>query len=64
LFWSHIGEREIKLNVEPFSSFEELKIDEPRDGKMRNQWEYSHVVRAGFALVSLMAIVLAVSVNR
>jgi hypothetical protein len=30
---------------------------------LRNQWEYSHVVRAGFALVSLIAIVIAISVN-
>lgn len=30
---------------------------------LRNQWEYSHVVRAGLALVSLIAIVLAISVS-
>ena len=30
---------------------------------LRNQWEYSHVIRAGFALVSLVAIVIAVWVN-
>jgi hypothetical protein len=30
---------------------------------LRNQWEYSHVIRAGFALVSLIAIVIAISVN-
>jgi len=30
---------------------------------LRNQWEYSHAVRAGFALVSLVAIVIAVWVN-
>jgi len=30
---------------------------------LRNQWEYSHVARAGFALVSLVAIVIAISVN-
>ncbi|GAB4368075.1 MAG: hypothetical protein Kow00121_06890 [Elainellaceae cyanobacterium] len=30
---------------------------------LRNQWEYSHVVRAGFALVSLIAIVIALSVQ-
>lgn len=30
---------------------------------LRNQWEYSHVVRAGFALVSLSAIVIAISMN-
>ncbi|WP_250122693.1 DUF1772 domain-containing protein [Chroococcidiopsis sp. CCMEE 29] len=30
---------------------------------LRNQWEYSHVVRAGFALVSLIAIVIAISLN-
>ncbi|MGL4622892.1 DUF1772 domain-containing protein [cyanobacterium TDX16] len=36
----------------------------PVDWKdLRNQWEYSHVVRAGFALVSLVAIVIAVWVN-
>ncbi|PSB15243.1 DUF1772 domain-containing protein [filamentous cyanobacterium CCP1] len=28
---------------------------------LRNQWEYSHAIRAGFALVSLMAIVVAIS---
>lgn len=31
---------------------------------LRNQWEYSHVIRAGFALVSLTAIVIAISVSR
>jgi hypothetical protein len=30
---------------------------------LRNQWEYSHVARAGLALVSLLAIVLAISVS-
>ncbi|MGI0489969.1 anthrone oxygenase family protein [Pantanalinema rosaneae CENA516] len=30
---------------------------------LRNQWEYSHVIRTGFALVSLIAIVLALSMN-
>lgn len=30
---------------------------------LRNQWEYSHVVRAGFALVSLIAIMIAISVS-
>jgi hypothetical protein len=30
---------------------------------LRNQWEYSHVVRAGFALVSLLAIIIAISLN-
>jgi len=30
---------------------------------LRNQWEYSHVIRAGFALVSLVAIVIAISVH-
>lgn len=30
---------------------------------LRNQWEYSHVIRAGFALVSLIAIVIAISLN-
>lgn len=31
---------------------------------LRNQWEYSHVIRAGFALVSLIAIIIANSVNQ
>lgn len=31
---------------------------------LRNQWEYSHVMRAGFALVSLIAIIIAISVNQ
>lgn len=31
---------------------------------LRNQWEYSHVIRAGFALVSLIAIVIAISVSQ
>lgn len=30
---------------------------------LRNQWEYSHVIRAGFALVSLITIVIAISVS-
>ncbi|MDV2997075.1 MAG: hypothetical protein N4J56_006780 [Chroococcidiopsis sp. SAG 2025] len=30
---------------------------------LRNQWEYSHVARAGFALVSLIAMIVAVWVN-
>lgn len=30
---------------------------------LRNQWEYSHVIRAGFALVSLIAIMIALSVD-
>ncbi len=30
---------------------------------LRNQWEYSHAIRAGFALVSLVAIIIAVWVN-
>jgi hypothetical protein len=30
---------------------------------LRNQWEYSHVIRAGFALVSLIAIIIAISVS-
>lgn len=30
---------------------------------LRNRWEYSHVIRAGFALVSLIAIIIAISVN-
>jgi Domain of unknown function (DUF1772) len=30
---------------------------------LRNQWEYSHVIRAGFALVSLLAIVIALLVD-
>ncbi|WP_250126424.1 DUF1772 domain-containing protein [Chroococcidiopsis sp. CCMEE 29] len=30
---------------------------------LRNQWEYSHVARAGFALVSLVAIIIAISVS-
>lgn len=37
---------------------------EPTDWTdLRNQWEYSHVIRAGFALVSLIAIVVAVAVH-
>ncbi len=29
--------------------------------ELRNCWEYSHVARAGFAIVSLMALVIAIS---
>lgn len=29
--------------------------------ELRDQWEYSHVARAGFALVSLIALVIAIS---
>jgi hypothetical protein len=29
---------------------------------LRNQWEYAHVMRAGFALISLIAMTIAVSV--
>lgn len=28
---------------------------------LRNRWEYSHVARAGFAFVSLAALVIAIS---
>lgn len=31
---------------------------------LRNQWEYSHVVRAGCALASLVAIIVAIAVSR
>lgn len=31
--------------------------------ELRDQWEYSHVARAGFALVSLIALVTAISVK-
>lgn len=30
---------------------------------LRNQWEYSHMIRAGFALMSLVAIIIAISVK-
>lgn len=30
---------------------------------LRDQWEYSHVMRAGFAFVSLIAILIAISIN-
>lgn len=30
---------------------------------LRNQWEYSHIIRTGFALVSLIAIVTAISIT-
>jgi hypothetical protein len=31
--------------------------------RLRDQWEYSHVARAGLAFVSLIALVIAISVN-
>ncbi|HEY9826729.1 MAG TPA: hypothetical protein V6D19_14890 [Stenomitos sp.] len=31
--------------------------------KLRDQWEYSHVARAGFALISLIALVIAISIK-
>lgn len=49
-----------------FFSFAANQSNEARpvDWKdLRNQWEYSHVVRAGFALVSLIAIIIAISVS-
>jgi hypothetical protein len=34
----------------------------PRDWtELRDRWEYSHVARAGFALVSLIALIIAIS---
>jgi Domain of unknown function (DUF1772) len=30
---------------------------------LRNQWEYSHVVRAGFSIVSLIALVIAIKTH-
>ena len=30
---------------------------------LRNQWEYSHVIRTGFALMSLIMIMIAISVS-
>jgi hypothetical protein len=30
---------------------------------LRNQWEYAHVVRAGFALISLIAMMIALSMH-
>ncbi|MDV2994497.1 MAG: hypothetical protein N4J56_004151 [Chroococcidiopsis sp. SAG 2025] len=49
-----------------FFSFTANPSNQPRPvdwTDLRNQWEYSHVARAGFALVSLIAIVIAVWVN-
>ena len=31
--------------------------------QLRNRWEYSHVARAGLSLVSLLALVVAITVN-
>jgi len=31
--------------------------------ELRDRWEYSHVARAGFALVSFIALVMAISSN-
>lgn len=31
---------------------------------LRNQWEYAHVVRAGFALISLTAMMISLSVHQ
>ena len=48
-----------------FFSFR-VKPDDPRSWawtNLRNRWEYSHVARAGFALVSLIALVIAASIN-
>ena len=32
--------------------------------ELRDRWEYSHVARAGFALLSLIALVIAVSCSK
>ncbi|MBD3885195.1 DUF1772 domain-containing protein [Phormidium tenue FACHB-886] len=58
-------------NLSGFSAgFFSFRVNQAQQNKssidwtdLRNQWEYSHVIRAGFALVSLIAIVIALSVN-
>lgn len=47
-----------------FKASQSNKTHPPDWMDLRNQWEYSHVIRAGLALVSLIAIVLVISVNR
>lgn len=46
-----------------FFSFRANQSNQANWMDLRNQWEYSHVIRAGFALVSLIAIVIAIAVN-
>lgn len=52
------------------AGFFSFGVNQPQKNKssinwtdLRNQWEYSHVIRAGFALISLIAIVIALSVD-
>jgi hypothetical protein len=49
-----------------FFSFEMNKAQtRPSDWiELRNRWEYSHVARAGFTLLSLIALVIAVSCSK
>ncbi len=42
----------------------EDKTTPPEWTELRNRWEYSHVVRAGFALLSLIALVIVISSNK
>jgi hypothetical protein len=42
----------------------EDKTRPPEWTELRNRWEYSHVARAGFALVSLIALAIAISSGR
>jgi hypothetical protein len=39
-------------------------LSEPDWTELRDRWEYSHVIRAGFAFVSFVAIVLALLLDR
>ncbi|WNZ25832.1 hypothetical protein HJG54_25345 [Leptolyngbya sp. NK1-12] len=41
----------------------EQRLEEPWIN-LRNQWEYAHVVRAGFALISLIAMMISLSMHQ
>lgn len=42
----------------------EDKTTPPQWTELRDRWEYSHVVRAGFALLSLIALLIVISSNK
>jgi hypothetical protein len=50
-----------------FFGFDPMKRVAPSESgaagwtQMRNRWEYSHVVRAGLATISLLALVIAIT---
>jgi hypothetical protein len=65
-FWLE-GENLSGLSAGFFSFGTARSREEPQPTNwmnLRDQWEYSHVVRAGLALLSLIAIVVAIAVSR